>query len=126
MSRKSEKKEKMTGVNENPKGLARLVRKVKAFLSQRFVWLSLTVGFLWMLSVPFILTPLLEVLSDNLNQFAWIFQTAFFPFTFSLYLLSDIVPSETWIVIYASSFVISVLFCLSVAYVIHRVRIRTV
>ncbi len=116
---KAQDNEKMIREKEN------LVDKVKAFFSQRYVWLSLAVGFLWMFSVPFILTPLLEVLGDSADQFAWIFQTAFFPFTFSLYLLSDVIPQENWFVIYVFSFVLSMLFCLGVAFIIHRVRFRT-
>ena len=119
MSGKSQNNEKITGEKEN------LVHKVKGFFSQRYVWLSLTVGFLWMFSVPFILTPLLEVLGDNVDQFAWIFQTAFFPFTFSLYLLSDVIPQENWIIFYAFSFVLAMLFCLGIACIVHRVRTRT-
>ncbi len=117
-------KNKMTGEKERFQRVARVARKVKAFFGQKYVWLSLTVGFLWMLSIPFIVMLSLGALGDGANQFAWIFQAVFFPLTLSLYLLSDVIAEEIWIAFYGFSFVISMLLCLGAAYIIHKIRIK--
>jgi len=104
--------------------LKKLMRRVKGFLSQRYVWLSLTVGFLWMLSIPIILTILQGVLGDSIQDFTWIFGLVFFPFTLSSMIITDVSVSSAWVMIYGFSFVISMLFCFCVAYVIHEVRIH--
>lgn len=104
--------------------LRKVIRKAKGFLSQRYVWLSLTAGFLWMLSAPFIITLFQGFLGDFLKTFTWIFQAAFFPLTFSSLIFTDVTAPEVWIVIYGFSFVISMLFCLGIAYIIHRIRTR--
>ena len=103
--------------------LKKPMRRVKGFLSQRYVWLSLTVGFLWMLSVPFILTILQGILGDSIQDFTWIFGLVFFPFTLSS-MIFDVFVSGGWAMIYGFSFVISMLFCFCAAYVIHEVRIH--
>ena len=104
--------------------LKKLMRKVKGFLSQRYVWLSLTVGFLWMLSIPIILTILQGVLGDSIQDFTWIVGLVFFPFTLSSMIITDVSVSSAWVMIYGFSFVISMLFCFCAAYVIHEVRIH--
>jgi len=104
--------------------LKKLMRRVKGFLSQRYVWLSLTFGFLWMLSVPIIATILQGVLGDSIQDFTWIFGLVFFPFTLSSMIITDVFVSSDWVIIYGFSFVISMLFCLCIAYVIHEVRIH--
>jgi hypothetical protein len=101
--------------------LKKPICRIRDFLSRRYVWLSLTVGFLWILSIPFILTLFQGFLGDTIEQFNWIFQTFYFPLTLSIYLLVDIVPTEMWIVFYGFAFVISMPVCLCIAYVIHRV-----
>ena len=105
--------------------LRKLMRRIKGFLSQRYVWLSLTVGFLWMLSVPIILTILQGVLGDYAQDFTWIFGLVFFPFTLSSMAITDMSVSSSWVMIYGFSFVISMLFCLCIAYVFHEVRIHS-
>lgn len=102
--------------------LKKPIRRIRDFFSQRYVWLSLTVGFLWILSIPFILTSFQGFLGDRIEQFNWIFQTIYFPLTLSIYLLLDIVPTELWIVFYGFAFVISMPLCLCIAYIIHKVR----
>lgn len=102
--------------------LKKPIRRIRDFLSHRYVWLSMTVGFLWILSIPFILTLFQGFLGDTIEQFNWIFQTIYFPLTLSIYLLVDIVPTEMWIVFYGFAFVISMPLCLCIAYVIHKVR----
>jgi len=104
--------------------LKKLMRRVKGFLSQRYVWLSLTFGFLWMLSVPIIATILQGVLGDSIQDFTWIFGLVFFPFMLSSMIITDVFVSSDWVIIYGFSFVISMLFCLSIAYIVHRVCTR--
>lgn len=123
MSRKSKKAQRKIGESGKLQMLSKVARKTKGFLSQRYVWSSLTAGFLWMLSTPFIITIFQGFLS-NFTKFTWIFQTAFFPLTLSSRIFTDVTALEVWIIIYGFSFVISMSFCLSVAYVIHRVRIK--
>ena len=125
MSENSPDNRKTTRTKKILERLKRPVRKVRDFFSQRYVWLSLTVGFLWMLSAPFILTLALGFLSNGIEQLSWIFQAIYFPLTLSSYLLSDIVPLEMWIVVYGFAFVLSMLFCFCVAYILHRVRRST-
>jgi len=124
MSRKSKKAQRRIEENERLQMLGKVIRKAKGFLSQRYVWLSLTVGFLWMLSFPFILTILQGIWGDYIERFAWIFQVTFFPLKLSLLIFADATVPGVWMVMYGFSFVISMLFCLSVAYIIHRVRIK--
>jgi len=124
MSRKSKKAQRKIKENERLQTLRKVVHKVKGFLSQRYVWLSLTVGFLWMLSIPFILTIIQEIWGDYIERFAWIFQVTFFPLKLSLLIFADATVPEVWMIVYGFSFVISMLFCLSVAYVIHRIHIK--
>lgn len=104
--------------------LGKVIRKAKGFLGQRYVWLSLTVGFLWMLSAPFIITIFQGFLGDSLKTFAWIFQVTFFPLALSSLIITDAAVPGVWVMIYAFSFVISMFFCLGIAYIIHRVRTR--
>ena len=122
MSGNSQNNRKTTKRKKILERLKRPVRRVRDYFSQRYVWLSLTIGFLWMFSVPFIVTLFQEFLGDRTEQFAWIFQTVYFPFTLASYLLSDVVPLEIWIVIYGFAFFISMLFCFCISYIIHRVR----
>jgi len=103
--------------------LKKLIRRAKGFLSQRYVWLSLTVGFLWMLSVPIIGTILQGAFGYSIQDFTWIFGLVFFPFMLSA-MIFEVFASSAWIMIYGFSFVISMLFCFCVAYVIHEVRIH--
>lgn len=124
MSRKSKKAQRRIEENERLQMLGKVIRKAKGFLSQRYVWLSLTVGFLWMLSLPFILTILQGIWGDYIERFAWIFQVTFFPLNLSLLIFADATVPGVWMIMYGFSFVISMLFCLSVAYIIHRVRIK--
>jgi hypothetical protein len=124
MSRKSKKAQRRIEENERLQMLGKVIRKAKGFLDQRYVWLSLTVGFLWMLSIPFMLTILQEIWGDYIERFAWIFQVTFFPLKLSLLIFADVTVPGVWMIMYVFSFVTSMLFCLSVAYIIHRIRIK--
>ena len=126
MSKKSKKAQGKIGENGKLKMLVSTVRKAKGFLSQRYVWLSLTAGLLWMFSAPFIITIFQGFFSGFLETFTWIFHVVFFPLTLSSMMFTDVTAPEVWMIIYGFSFVISMFFCWSVAYIIHRVRIKNI
>lgn len=123
MSGKSGKPQRKNGEDGILQILKKSMHKAKAFLSQRHVWLSLTIGFLWMASAPFAITFCQEYMSDFVDTYTWIILTAFFPFTFSSMMFVSVTVANVWIIIYGFSFMISMIFCLSVSHIAHKVRL---
>ena len=124
MPRKSKKIQGKVVESGKLQMLRKAVGKVTGFLGQRYVWLGLTVGFFWMLSAPFIITIFQGFLGDYAQGFTWIVQVVFFPLSLSLLIITHATAPGAWIIMYGFSFVISMFFCLSIACIIHRVRIR--
>lgn len=123
MSRKSGKAQRKSREDGIRQILKKSMHKVKAFLSQPHVWLSLTAGFLWMVSAPFVITFCQECMSDFVDTYAWILLTAFFPFTFSSMMFTGVTVPNVWVIVYGFSFMISMIFCLSVSHIAHKVRL---
>jgi len=123
MSGKSGKAQRKNGEDRILQILKKSMHKTKAFLSQRHVWLSLAIGFLWMVSTPFVITFCQEYVSDFVDTYAWILLTAFFPFTFSSMIFAGVAVPNVWVIIYGFSFMISMIFCLSVSHIAHKVRL---
>ena len=104
--------------------LRKAVGKVIDFLRQRYIWLGLTIGFLWMLSAPVIITIFQGFLGDYVQEFTWVVQVVFFPLSLSSLIITHATAPGAWIIMYGFSFVISMFFCLSITCIIHIVRIR--
>ena len=63
----------------------------------------------------------MEGLTSNPSLF---FQLVFFPLTIAAWAFRGSDPADVWAKVYSLAYVISMLFCLGVAYIIHRARIR--
>lgn len=124
MSKKLKTSQEKTAESGKFQRLRKIVDKAKAFLNQRYVWLSLTAGFLWMFSAPIVITIFQGALGDSIDSFIWIFQAIFFPFTFASLIITDATAPGVWVIIYLLSFVISMCLCLTLAYIIHRLCIK--
>lgn len=124
MSVKHGKIQRKVGENGNLEKLAKFLRRGKVFLGQCYVRWSLTVGFLWMLSTPFIVTIFQRFLGNFIEIFTWIFQAVYFPITISSMIFAGMSVPGVWMIVYGFSFVISMCFCLATAHIIHRYRTK--
>jgi len=94
------------------------------FVGQLYVWLSLTIGFLWMFSAIFVMFFLGDFFAGIMGDPTLFFRIVFFPFTIAAWAFSKVAAAEMWAIAYGLAYIISMLFCLGVAYIIHRMRIR--
>jgi len=124
MSKKLKTSQEKTAESGKFQRLRKIIDKAKAFLNQRYVWLSLTVGFLWMFSAPIVITIFQRALGNSIDSFFWIFQAVFFPFILASLIITDATAPGVWVIIYLLSFAISMCLCLTLAYIIHRLRIE--
>jgi hypothetical protein len=120
--KKATKNKRENEENTFSQKLRGIISKALAFLGQTYVWLSLTVGFLWMFSAPFViyfLGDFVEGLTGNPFLF---FQLVFFPLASVAWVFQSAAPADVWAIVYSLAYVFSMLFCLGVAYIIHRAR----
>lgn len=106
--------------------LKNTVMKFLNFLSKRYVWSGLLVGFLWSFPAPFILTIFLSTFQNFPQEAIWII---FFPLKASFQLTQWIMNPElvdpfSWILIlWFISVLIGTFSGMTFTYSIHKIRV---
>lgn len=104
--------------------ISRGVDRINLFLSKRYVWIGLLLGFLWVFPAPFVLFTFLDWFKSQQN--AWMI---FFPLRLSMFIFELFVSLEAtgaggvfavWIV----ATVIGMLLGLAAGYVVHKLWVR--
>lgn len=107
-------------------GLRRTVKKSIRFLSRRYIWSGLFVGFLWAFAAPFALTMFLASFQNLPSQAIWIF---FFPLESSLLLTQwivdlGLVDLVSWtLILWIVSIFLSMFLGVVFTYCVHRARV---
>ena len=101
---------------------SRALDGVNRFLSKRYVWVGLLLGFLWMFPAPFLIFMFLDWFQSQQN--AWMI---FFPLYFSLSIFElfgslEAAESGGILAVWVTATVIGMLFGLVVGFVIHRLH----
>lgn len=99
--------------------------RINLFLSKRYVWIGLLLGFLWMFPAPFVLYTFIDWFKGQQNAWMIFFPLHVAMFIFELFVSLEAAGSGGVFAIWIVATVIGMLLCLTVTYLVHKLFLNS-